>query len=92
MHLLAKILKLPGKAARHIKNTLIVLARIQLDVRNDGFLSKLPALSGKVTIASGGVLPNFHAMLLLKETAEKEETLHPKLSRITLGDSGHHQL
>ena len=70
VHLLAKILKLPVKAARHSKKTLIVLACIQLAVRNDGYLSKLLAVSGKVTIASGGFLPNFQAMLLLTKTAE----------------------
>ncbi len=42
---------------------------IQLAVRNDEELSKL--LSG-VTIASGGVLPNIHTVLLPKKTGKKD--------------------
>jgi len=42
---------------------------IQLAIRNDEELSKL---LGGVTIASGGVLPNIHSVLLPKTKAKKE--------------------
>ncbi len=41
---------------------------MQLAVRNDEELNKL---LGKVTIASGGVLPNIHQVLLPKVKAHK---------------------
>jgi hypothetical protein len=41
-----------------------VRACVQLAIRNDEELNKL---LGSVTIASGGVLPNIHSMLLPKE-------------------------
>ena len=34
---------------------------------------ELSKLLGKVTIASGGVLPNIHAVLLPKKTIKKDE-------------------
>ena len=64
-----EILELAGNAARDNKKTRIIPRHIQLAVRNDEELSKL--LSG-VTIASGGVLPNIHSVLLPKKTAKKE--------------------
>ena len=48
----------PGPQPRHI----------QLAVRNDEELNKL---LGGVTIASGGVLPNIHAVLLPKKSKSK---------------------
>ena len=45
----------------------IIPRHIQLAVRNDEELNKL---LGGVTIASGGVLPNIHAVLLPKKTAK----------------------
>ena len=53
-----------GKAARDNKKTRIIPRHIQLAVRNDEELNKL---LGGVTIASGGVLPNIHAVLLPKK-------------------------
>ena len=68
-YLAAEILELAGNAARDNKKTRIIPRHIQLAVRNDEELSKL--LSG-VTIASGGVLPNIHTVLLPKKTGKKE--------------------
>ena len=68
-YLCAEILELAGNAARDNKKTRIIPRHIQLAVRNDEELSKL--LSG-VTIASGGVLPNIHTVLLPKKTGKKE--------------------
>ncbi len=71
-YLSAEILELAGKAAQDNKKTRIIPRHIQLAVRNDEELNKL---LGGVTIASGGVLPNIHAVLLPKQKAkgEKEE-------------------
>ncbi len=48
---------------------LIIPRHIALAVRNDEELNKL---LGGVTIASGGVLPNIHSVLLPKAAAKKE--------------------
>ncbi len=58
-----------GNAARDNTKNRIVPRHIQLAIRNDEELSKL---LGSVTIASGGVLPNIHSVLLPKKSAKKE--------------------
>eukprot|EP00894_Picocystis_sp_ML_P002791 jgi/Pico_ML_1/53308/g3878.t1 len=68
-YLAAEVLELAGNAARDNKKTRIVPRHIQLAVRNDEELSKL---LGSVTIASGGVLPNIHTVLLPKSKSKKE--------------------
>jgi histone H2A len=67
-YLCAEILELAGNAARDNKKARIVPRHITLAVKNDEELNKL---LGGVTIASGGVLPNIHAVLLPKKSAAK---------------------
>jgi histone H2A len=64
-YLCAEILELAGNAARDNKKSRIVPRHITLAVKNDEELNKL---LGHVTIASGGVLPNIHAVLLPKKS------------------------
>ena len=66
-YVVAELLELSGNAAKDNKKTRIIPRHIQLAVRNDEELSKL---LGSVTVASGGVLPNIHAVLLPKKTAK----------------------
>jgi histone H2A len=70
-YLCAEILELAGNAARDNKKTRIIPRHIQMAVRSDEELNKL---LGGVTIASGGVMPNIHSVLLPKKGSEGEET------------------
>jgi histone H2A len=66
-YLCAEILELAGNAARDNKKTRIIPRHIQMAVRSDEELNKL---LGGVTIASGGVMPNIHSVLLPKKGEE----------------------
>ncbi|XP_043719725.1 histone H2A, sperm [Telopea speciosissima] len=70
-YLAAEVLELAGNAARDNKKTRIIPRHLLLAVRND---EELGRLLGGVTIASGGVLPNIHTVLLPKKTEKSEKS------------------
>jgi histone H2A len=61
---------LAGNASRDNKKVRIVPRHIQLAVRNDEELNKLLS---DVVIASGGVLPNIHSVLLPRKSKGEKE-------------------
>ena len=75
-YLCAEILELAGNAARDTKKIRIIPRHIQMAVRSDEELNKL---LGGVTIASGGVMPNIHTVLLPNQKEDDEEK--PKKSK-----------
>ena len=64
-YMAAEVLELAGSAARDNKKARVTPRHVTLAVRNDEELNKF--LSG-VTIASGGVIPNIHSVLLPKKS------------------------
>ena len=72
-YLATELLELAGNAAKDLKKKRIIPRFIQLAVRNDEELNKL--IDG--TIASGGVLPNVHAVLLPEKKTKKTKTKPP---------------
>ena len=69
-YLAAEVLELAGNAAKDNKKTRIVPRHIQLAVRNDEELNRL---LGNTVIASGGVIPSIHNVLIPQGGKKGEE-------------------
>ena len=67
-YLAAEVLELAGNAARDNMKTRIIPRHLQMAIYSDEQLNKL--LSG-VTIAQGGVLPSFQAVLYTDEVSDE---------------------
>jgi histone H2A len=70
-YLTVEVLELAGNAARDNKKTRISPRHIMLAVRND---EELNQLLSNITIASAGVVPHIHKVLLGSKKGESKDT------------------